>query len=126
MERRLVAPCTACGADPRERTDFERGRHTYEEWLLFPEVKAHGVVVLCNYCEADIPSWDPTVFGLPSHAEVGARMVRRRARPDVRLEEDWVCPRCNHRGAMLDLMARARRAYATPVPARKHRDMPQN
>ena len=126
MERRLVAPCTACGADPRELTEFERGHHSYDGWLLFPELGAHGSVVLCNYCEADIPSWDGEVFGLPAGEEVGARMVRLRARPDVRLEDDWVCPQCRQRGAFLDVVARSRRAHATSVHPRKHRDLPQN
>jgi rubrerythrin len=125
MERRTVAACAACGAEPRELTAFERGRHTYEEWLLFPELGARGAVVLCNYCEVDIASYAAERFGLPPGEEVGARGVRVRSRPDVQVEEDWVCPECGKRSTFLNLVAAVRRVHA-PAHGSEHRDLPQN
>ena len=122
-ERRLVAPCDACGHKPDELRDFERGRHTYAEWLLFPELGARGALTLCNICEVDIASYDAQRFGLPPGEEVGARGVRLRARPEARPSEDWVCAACPGRASFLDVVARVRRAHA-PGGAPAHRDQP--
>ena len=114
MVRQDVAPCMDCGARPAELDHFARGRHTYSEWQIFPDLPDR--LVLCEFCEADFPSYDAAYFGIRAEVEPGQYRKFVRARTDVAPLEDWVCPECVRRQGFVDFVARARRAYAGSPP----------
>ena len=107
LEEREVAPCYDCGDDPAELEDLRAGRHTYDE------VEHLGSrAVLCDFCQADFTSYDPTYFGRKRGERVGLghgmELVRRLENPmPVR---DKVCPQCKHRLAFLRFVMEARAA----------------
>ena len=68
LETREVAPCYDCGHDPEELVHLAEGRHTYDE------IETLGArAVLCDFCQSDFSSYDPTYFGLPGGAQGPAR-----------------------------------------------------
>ena len=56
-----------CGHDPQELQHFADCQHTYAENLIFGPLS----LVLCNFCQVDFGSYDPTYFGLPPRARIG-------------------------------------------------------
>ena len=108
LETREVAPCYDCGHDPEELLHLAEGRHTYDE------VETLGArVVLCDFCQSDFSSYDPTYFGLPAGARVG-RPDMQLVRPilDPRPAVDKYCPQCQHRLAFVRFVAQARAVAA--------------
>lgn len=98
-----MAPCYDCGHDPQELAHLAAGRHTYDE------VEVLGTyAVLCNFCQADFLSYDPTYFGRPLGRLVDGdiRYVRRYS--DPRCTIDKYCPACDRRLAFLHFVERAR------------------
>jgi len=73
------------------------GHHTYAEYEVFPGVAA----VLCNFCDVDFGSYDPTVFGLPNGTKIGSERMHliRVVKPEI--GKDKYCPTCQHRLAFL-------------------------
>lgn len=66
LETREVAPCYDCGHDPEELVHLAERRHTYDE------LETLGArVILCNFCQSDFSSYDPTYFGLPRGTRIG-------------------------------------------------------
>jgi hypothetical protein len=57
MTVRDVAPCLDCGGDPDEVRQLLRGDHRYGRVGLFDGE------VLCDFCDADMPSTDPRFWG---------------------------------------------------------------
>jgi hypothetical protein len=105
LEVRDVAPCAECGGRPVEIEHFQKGQHKYAEYEVFPGLN----LVLCNFCDVDFGSTDPTFFGLPPSARIGyekMRHLRDLERPS--LGKDKYCPACRHRLAFLRFVARAR------------------
>jgi ribosomal protein L37AE/L43A len=108
LEAREVAPCWDCGADPRELDHLRSGQHTYDE------VEMLGApIVLCNFCQVDFTSYDPTYFGRPLGRSLGlpTNLIRPVRKP--RVEHDKVCPQCKRRLAFLRYVIQVRGAPAT-------------
>ena len=105
LETRDVAPCMDCGWDPQELEHFTAGKHSYAELeVLFGER-----LVLCDFCQVDFASYDPTFVGLDAGACIGLkdmRFVRDIDGPS--LGKDKFCPSCHHRLAFLEFVARVR------------------
>jgi hypothetical protein len=72
LEVRDVAPCDECGAVAEELEHFKSGKHSYAEYEVFPRLK----LTLCNFCDVDFGSRDPTFFGLPRSARIGYEFMR--------------------------------------------------
>jgi len=105
MTFQKVSPCMDCGDDPKEITDLLKNSHTYSEFEVSPGLR----LILCNFCEADFSSYDPTYFGLPLGTKMGiGKMIFIRNIEDPKIIKDFVCPTCNHRLAFLDFMVRFR------------------
>jgi hypothetical protein len=101
LEIRDVTPCHDCGWAPDELDHYRE--HTYAE------VRAFGVdgLVLCNFCEVDFTSYEPSFFGLPR----GTTMKlpeQLRALTTIGIGKDKFCPRCRHRLAFLRFVGRVR------------------
>lgn len=106
LEVRDVAPCWDCGALPEELDEFTRGEHEYSEWEVFPGLTA----VLCDFCDADFASYDPTYFGLPKESRVEMeRMEPLRKLEGLSITKDGYCPECRQRLAFLEFISQARR-----------------
>ena len=109
LEVREVAPCEDCGGDPTEIEHFRRGKHTYSEYEVFPGLK----LVLCNFCDVDFGSYDPTFFGLPAQIHIGyGKMRQLRTLDSPTIEKDKYCPSCKRRLAFLRFVSQARDANA--------------
>jgi hypothetical protein len=103
-----------CGARPDELEHFARGRHTFAEWQIFPELSDR--LVLCDFCEVDFQSYYPEYFGLGPKLEPGRNRQFIRSRRDVEPVDDWVCPECMRRKGFVDFVARARRVFGAAPP----------
>jgi hypothetical protein len=88
-----VAPCLDCGADPRELEDWRNGEHTYSKVGLFDDE------LLCDFCDADMPSTDPLFWGFPAELDWDAALgsypyAPLPSRPPLRTEP--ACPKCGN------------------------------
>jgi hypothetical protein len=108
LETREVAPCYDCGHDPAELVHLAERRHTYDE------IETLGArAVLCDFCQSDFSSYDPTYFGLPRGARLGRPYMQLvRTLRDPRPATDKFCPQCRHRLAFLRFVAQARAVAA--------------
>jgi len=102
-----VAPCADCGHFPEEINHFFRHQHTYHEMRLF----GRFMLVLCDFCQVDFPSYDPSYFGLPNHAnlEKFADMELLRKIEDTSIQKDFYCPHCQHRLVFLEFVDQCRK-----------------
>lgn len=109
LEVRDVAPCDECGALPQELEHFRAGKHSYAEYEVFPPL----TLTLCNFCDVDFGSTDPTFFGLPRNARIGYRFMRL-VQPlrEPELGKDKFCPSCNLRLSFLRFILQARHQHA--------------
>ena len=73
LEVREVGPCMECGFDPKEIEHARAGIHTYAEYRIFGDL----TLVLCDFCQCDFSSYDPTFFGLPRGTRVGMERTAR-------------------------------------------------
>ena len=101
-----VGPCMECGSNPREIEDVRAGKHTYAEYRIFGKLS----LVLCNICQADFSSYDPTYFGLPHGRRVGLENRRWEFVRDVQpvITKDKCCVKCGYRLPFLEFIVRAR------------------
>jgi len=109
LEVREVAPCMECGGSPGEIDEALAGKHSYSEYQIFGDLS----LVLCNFCQCDFGSYDPTYFGLPLRTKIG--MMDRgwkfiRAVPPVIVKDKW-CPQCRERLSYLSFVVRARELH---------------
>jgi hypothetical protein len=104
LETREVAPCDACGHIARELTELAEGLHTYDE------VETLGArIVLCDFCQSDFSSFDPTYFGRPTGTPLGRPHIRfMRTIRDPRPSVDKFCPQCEQRLAFLRFVVQTR------------------
>src|SRR5512142_2483401 len=60
LQLREVAPCMDCGARAQEIQEWRMGLHKYAEYRVV------GLpLVLCDFCDADFPSYRPDYLGIP-------------------------------------------------------------
>ena len=107
LEIREVAPCSDCGHLQEEIDHYFAHQHTYHEVKLF------GVftLILCDYCQADFPSYDFSYFGLPDRANLEklAAMKLLRKVDDTGISNDFYCPQCQHRQVFLEFVEQCRK-----------------
>ena len=109
LETREVAPCYECGAAPTEREHFDQGKHTYREYEVFSPLR----LTLCNFCDVDFGSFDPTFFGLPAKTRIGYQyFVPLEPVRSPALGHDKYCAACGYRLRFLRFVADARRQHA--------------
>lgn len=111
LEVREVGPCMGCGFDPEEIKHARAGIHHYAEYRIFGDLS----LVLCNFCQCDFSSYDPTFFGLPRGTRVG--MERPRGWEFVRevepvITKDKCCIHCKRRLPFLEFVADARELHS--------------
>ena len=86
-----VTPCYECGGFESELDHFKE--HTYKEYRSYFD----NELVLCNFCEVDFSSINPTYFGFSKFKKIGLsdfefiREVKNKG-----LVKDKYCPECNH------------------------------
>ena len=105
LDVRDVAPCEVCGGNPIEIEHFHSRVHHYAEYEVFPGL----CLVLCNFCDVDFGSNNPTYFGLSPRTRIGyqtLRLVRLIEKPN--LGKDKFCEACGLRLAFLRFVAQAR------------------
>lgn len=109
LEVREVGPCMDCGSDPREVDEALAGVHTYAEYRIFGDL----TLVLCNFCQVDFSSYDPTYFGLSPGKRVGMEYGWQFVR-DVspQIVKDKCCSKCGYRLPFLEFIIRARELHA--------------
>src|SRR5262250_85843 len=103
-----VAPCDDCGWRPGEIEHFHEGKHTYQEYEVFPGL----LLTLCDFCFVDFTSYKPTFFGLPKGTRLGPakmRLIRTITQPS--LGQDKFCPSCKQRLSFLRFVQRAREQH---------------
>jgi len=101
-----------CGHDPVELQHFAEHKHTYAEYRIFGPLS----LVLCNFCQVDFRSYDPTYFGLAATARVGPdkmSFVRDFTPPPHTF--DKVCPECHRRLSFLAFVFAAREFHQINV-----------
>lgn len=108
LETREVAPCDECGGSPGEIEHFVSGKHTFADYEIFPPLQ----LTLCNFCDVDFGSFDPTYFGLPRSVRIGYQYMRL-IQPvrEPALGRDKFCPSCNRRLSFLRFVAQARQQH---------------
>ena len=112
LEAREVAPCMDCGHDPEELRHFAEGKHTYAEYRIFGPLS----LVLCDFCQVDFDSYDPTYFGLATGTPIGFALmsfVRDIVPPPHTF--DKVCPECHRRLSFLHFVSVARELHQSNV-----------
>lgn len=87
MVWRVVAPCLDCGGDPSEVYDPHK----------FARIGLFDSEMFCDFCDADMPSTDPTYWGFPADLDWDKAMAEHSyeplsSRPSE--HEEWVCPKC--------------------------------
>ncbi len=105
LETRNVAPCFECGAEETELDEYREDYHKYREYEVFPGVYA----VLCDFCDVDFGSYDPTHFGLPRGAKIGLEKMKFvRDIENEGITKDLYCAECGHRLSFLNFLVEAR------------------
>ncbi|MCP4258984.1 MAG: hypothetical protein GY774_15985 [Planctomycetes bacterium] len=102
LEVRNVAPCDDCGWDPEELNHFKEGKHTYNEFDVYG-----AKLILCDFCEVDFSSYDPTYWGFPKHNRVGYGSsgfikVREVAKEQLTIKKSLFCHNCKSRLSMIE------------------------
>jgi hypothetical protein len=100
-----VAPCMECGNIPEEIEHALAGKHSYAEMRIFGDL----TLVLCDFCQVDFGSSDPTYFGLPRDAKIGyEKMQYLKTVEEVFIGKDKYCPQCGYRLSFLKFVQQAR------------------
>ena len=97
-----------CGSDPREIDEARAGEHTYAEYRIFGDLS----LVLCDFCQVDFTSYDPTFFGLPRGRRIGIMsgwQFIRDVEPVITLGK--CCSLCGYRLPFLEFIVRARELH---------------
>jgi DNA-directed RNA polymerase subunit RPC12/RpoP len=104
MELRECSPCFDCGHEPNEIEHFNNNEHEYYV------VKVFGLEIqLCDFCDADFGSYNPSYFGLkegPVEKHMSASFSDKISKPVI--EKDYVCQQCSHRLKFLEFLKKAR------------------
>src|SRR5262245_56304310 len=105
LETRELAPCYDCGHDPDELRQLAEGEHTYDEVAVLG-----ARAVLCDFCQVDFASSDPTCLGRARGRPLGRDIQRIRAIAEPHATIDKFCPECRRRLAFLRFVVEARAA----------------
>jgi len=95
----------SCGHVSEEIEEFRAGNHKYHELEVFPGLP----LVLCEFCQVDFSSYDPTYFGLPRDRTSDLRRMNMITEDHTKeTRSDLVCTKCNHPLPFLEFVAQAR------------------
>ena len=101
--KKQVTPCMECGGDEMELNHFTE--HNYKEYEVFFGQK----LILCNFCDVDFGSYDPTHFGFEKGKKIGYEyfdFVRDIMDKDLKM--DKYCPNCKCRLPFLKFVENCR------------------
>ncbi|MBX2842903.1 MAG: hypothetical protein KTR26_14125 [Flammeovirgaceae bacterium] len=104
LEVKEVTPCMECGGDDFEQDHYKE--HKYAEYELYFGQR----LILCNFCDVDFGSFDPTYFGFPPGTKVGIgdfHFIREIS--DKELRKDKYCPECGYRLSFLKFVETCKR-----------------
>ena len=95
-----------CGANEQELGELARGEHQYAEYTV------KGLpLVLCDFCDADFPSYRSDYLGIDGSVGYDdIKLIRKLANPTT--VQDHVCPRCRRRLAFLNVLVQLRAQHA--------------
>lgn len=95
-----------CGHDSTEVEHARAEMHTYAEYRVFGDLS----LVLCDFCQVDFTSYDPTFFGLPPGTRIGLGRRDWQFIRDVpsNIIRDKCCVACGYRLPFLEFVIRAR------------------
>ena len=98
-----------CGPTPAGLEDARAGKHTYAEYRIFGDLS----LVLCDICQVDFASYDPTFFGLPRGTPIGMRQQEWQFIHDVpvTITKDKCCTACGYRLPFLWFVLHARELH---------------
>jgi len=103
LEVKTVTPCQQCGTNSDEIIHYKV--HEYNEYEVFEGLN----LILCNFCDVDFGSFDPTFFGLPKGTNVGYEKLKFvKEISEISLNKDKYCPSCGYRLAFLRFIAKSR------------------
>lgn len=92
LQVKEVTPCMQCGADEFELDHYKT--HKYREYELYFGQR----LILCDFCDVDFGSYDPTYFGFPKNRRVGFEdFIFIKDIEDKELRKDKFCPQCCNR-----------------------------
>lgn len=105
LEVQEVTPCMECGSDDFEQDHYKE--HDYAEYELYFGQR----LILCDFCQVDFSSYDPTYFGFSLGTRLGLNDFQFiREITDVELRKDKCCPECGQRLPFLKFVEACRRA----------------
>lgn len=98
-----VTPCMNCG---RYESKLNQNKNRqYREYELYFQQR----LILCNFCDVDFSSYDPTYFGFKKDKKLGLgdfNFVKEML--DKSLKKDKYCPACKHRLPFLKFIQKCR------------------
>lgn len=98
-----VAPCMECGSDEFELDHYKE--HSYNEYELYFGIR----LILCDFCDVDFGSYNPTHFGFTKGTKIGYEDFKFvREINDKELKLDKYCPKCEHRLPFLKFIEQCR------------------
>lgn len=93
-----------CGADEFELDHYLD--HNYNEYELFFGLR----LVLCDFCDVDFGSYDPTFFGFKNRKSLGFEHFHFiREVTDKTMHYDKYCPKCVYRLPFLKFVMESRK-----------------
>ena len=103
-----VAPCDDCGWDPKEIEHFKNREHTYSEFEVYG-----SKLVLCNFCDVDFSSYDPTLWGFPANSRVGYgtqgfNKITELPYSLLSIKKELVCSNCKAKLSMIEAQLKAK------------------
>lgn len=99
LVQKNVAPCDECGGNNLELEHYKE--HKYHEYILYHDLR----LVLCDYCDVDFGSFDPTYFGFTKNTQIGYQDFQLiREVIDIRLVQGKFCEQCGFRLPFLNFI----------------------
>ena len=92
-----------CGGDDFELDHFKR--HNYSEYELFFQQR----LILCDFCDVDFGSYDPSYFGFKKEKKIGIEHFNFiRDINNKEMTTDLYCTKCNYRLSFLKFVDKCR------------------
>ena len=98
-----VTPCMDCGGNESVINHGQNGQ--YREYELYFQQR----LILCDFCDVDFGSYDPTYFGFGRGKKLGYQDFNfTREIFDRSLKKDKYCLECKHRLSFLKFVQKCR------------------
>ena len=92
-----------CGGDDFELDHYKE--HKYAEYEILFDQR----LILCNFCDVDFGSHDPTYFGFKKEKKIGFDYFEFiRDIPNKKMTTDKYCPECKSRLSFLKFVEKCR------------------